>query len=56
MVYGKTKGDHILTDVLLVPVLCVCIKITITCEHVPFKHEILLNNNFLNLKLFCKLP
>lgn len=32
-VYGESKGDHILTDVLLGPVLCICIKIAVTCEH-----------------------
>lgn len=33
MVYGESKGDYILTDVFLAPVLCVCIKIAITCGH-----------------------
>lgn len=33
MVYGESKGDHILIDVLLGPVLCVCKKIAVTCEH-----------------------
>lgn len=33
MVYGESKEDHILTDVLLGPVLCVYKKIAVICEH-----------------------